>query len=56
VEREGPAVPAMPSAPGFGSVLAERSVKGHLHGEIIREWFGTGLKVTLAVPLEHLAE
>jgi PAS domain S-box-containing protein len=56
VEREGPVVPTTPSAPGFGSVLAERSVKGHLHGEIIREWFGTGLKVTLAVPLEHLAE
>ena len=56
LERDGPPVSPTPSAAGFGSLLAERSVKGQLQGELKREWLGTGLKVTLMLPLLRLEE
>ena len=39
---------------GFGSVLADRSVRGQLGGAIRREWQSEGLLITLLIPLEHL--
>ena len=49
-----PGLTVTPSKEGFGSVLVERSVKGQLGGELLREWQSDGLRVTLIIPLEHL--
>lgn len=43
-----------PSQEGFGSILADRSVKAQLGGELLREWHPNGLKVTLILPLKNI--
>ena len=55
-ESGGPHVEAPTVAPGYGSKLVERSVTGHLRGEVTYDWAGTGLVVTLHVNPDRLAQ
>ncbi len=53
-ERGGPPVVPVERAQGFGSLLAEATVKGHLGGEIRRDWAPEGLSIVLSVPRDRL--
>jgi two-component sensor histidine kinase len=53
-EHGGPPVIRQPEAEGFGSLLANRIVKGQFGGQISRDWNPEGLVIYLSVPLEHL--
>jgi two-component sensor histidine kinase len=53
-ETGGPAIEAAPNERGFGSVLTERSIIGHLRGKIDYDWQRRGLKIRLTVPLDRL--
>ena len=53
-ESGGPAVEAIPSRKGFGTVLAERSVAGQLDGMLEHEWAPGGLVMRLDVPVANL--
>jgi two-component sensor histidine kinase len=55
-ESGGPKVTAPAGASGYGSKLVERSVRGHLRGEIKHDWAQDGLVVTLRVDPLRLAE
>lgn len=54
-EIGGPAIPASPSAQGFGSVLTERSIVGQLGGKIEYDWQPNGLKLRMTIPLDRLS-
>src|SRR5580698_7911281 len=54
-EIGGPEINVKPSARGFGSILAERSVTGELGGRIEHDWRRNGLRLKLSIPLERLA-
>ncbi|WP_375780610.1 HWE histidine kinase domain-containing protein [Bradyrhizobium sp. ma5] len=54
-ETGGPAIVAPPSAKGFGSVLAERSISDQLGGKVEHSWLPSGLRLRVTVPLDRLA-
>ena len=54
VESGGPPVAGPPAHSGFGSRLAELSVRQQLGGQIVREWLPTGLAVTLVLHADRL--
>lgn len=54
VESGGPPVAGPPAHSGFGSRLAELSVRQQLGGQIVREWLPTGLAVTLVLQADRL--
>lgn len=54
-ESGGPNVEAPTVAPGYGTMLVERSVTGHLRGAIDYHWAKDGLVVTLKVDPNRLA-
>lgn len=54
-ESGGPKMSAPKGMAGYGSRLVERSVTGHLRGEITYDWAEDGLIVTLRVDPERLA-
>lgn len=54
-ERGGPAIVAPPSAKGFGSVLAERSIGDQLGGKVEHDWLPSGLRLRVSIPLDRLA-
>lgn len=53
-ELGGPAVEAPPQKSGFGSVLAELSVRDQLGGRLTRRWAREGLVLEVEVPLSRL--
>lgn len=53
-EAGGPPVKAPPKREGFGSVLARRSVKGQLGGDLAFHWNPEGLAVVLSASVERL--
>ncbi|HYI40348.1 MAG TPA: chemotaxis protein CheB [Allosphingosinicella sp.] len=53
-EKGGPPVQGLPTRQGFGSMLASRSVKGQLKGQLAFDWNSDGLRVRLTVPVERL--
>lgn len=53
-ESGGPAVGGSGDE-GFGSLLAQATVRGQLGGEIAREWRPEGLRITLSVARDALA-
>ena len=55
VERGGPRIDAPPKRGGFGSMLAESSIKGQLDGQIDYDWNPSGLIIKLSVKVERLA-
>ena len=55
-EIAGPRVEAPPTAEGFGSLLARRSVAGQLGGELSYDWRPEGLRAFISIPMEHLAK
>ncbi|UGY17564.1 HWE histidine kinase domain-containing protein [Bradyrhizobium septentrionale] len=55
VETGGPVIVAPPSAKGFGSVLAERSIADQLGGKVEHDWLPSGLRLRVSVPLDRLA-
>jgi two-component system CheB/CheR fusion protein len=54
-ESGGPPVDGPPSHEGFGSMLAHRSMKGQLGGDMVFQWNPDGLAVVLSAPMERLA-
>lgn len=54
-ESGGPKIGASPSSRGFGTVLADLSVKDQLDGNIKRTWGSDGLQVVVRVPRESLS-
>lgn len=53
-EWGGPRVKGAPTREGFGSLLARRSVDGHLAGKLEHHWNPEGLTVHLSVAVERL--
>lgn len=53
-ERGGPAVQASAKGEGFGSLLAEATVRRQLGGELSREWRADGLVIRLSAPRDRL--
>ncbi|WP_456791658.1 HWE histidine kinase domain-containing protein [Bradyrhizobium sp. USDA 4506] len=54
-ETGGPVIIAAPSARGFGSVLAERSIAAQLGGKVEYDWLPSGLRLRISIPLDRLA-
>jgi PAS domain S-box-containing protein len=54
-EAGGPPIEAAPEREGFGSVLARRSAKGQLGGDLFFHWNPAGLAVHLSAATERLA-
>lgn len=53
-EENGPPIQGVPSAEGFGSKLARRSVTDQLGGAIAYDWRAEGLQVRIELPLNQL--
>ena len=53
-ERGGPVVRGQPAREGFGSMLAQRSTRGQLDGELTFEWQPEGLTVHFSSAAERL--
>jgi two-component sensor histidine kinase len=55
-ERGGPRVdPQVPHTEGFGTLLAQVTVKGQLAGEISRDWKPDGLTIRLSFARDRIA-
>ena len=54
-EKDGPVVDGEPLSNGFGTALADATVKSQFDGSISRDWRRAGLVVHLSVPLERLS-
>lgn len=54
VERGGPPIVAPPEADGFGTWLADGTIKGQLKGDLVRHWHRDGLAITITLPLSQL--
>jgi PAS domain S-box-containing protein len=55
-ERNGPQIKCEPETSGFGTFLAKTTVRGHLDGEIFRDWKPDGLSLRLTFPARSLQE
>jgi len=55
LERGGPPVAAAPEADGFGTWLADGTIKGQLKGDLVRRWHRDGLTIAITLPLSQLA-
>jgi PAS domain S-box-containing protein len=53
-ERGGPPVSRPPTAEGFGSLLARRSITGDLGGTLDADWAPEGLTLRVTMPAERL--
>ena len=53
-ERGGPPLLDAPTLKGFGSLLAHRSIGGHLEGELEFDWKSTGLVARISVATDRL--
>ncbi|MGF6233805.1 PAS domain S-box-containing protein [Inquilinus ginsengisoli] len=53
-ERGGPPIAASPEADGFGTRLADGTIKGQLQGDLTRRWLPEGLEIGITVPLAQL--
>jgi two-component sensor histidine kinase len=54
-ERGGPNIQSEPVAEGFGTLLSKATARGHLGGDIEREWRPEGLFLKLSVIRRRLA-
>lgn len=54
-ERDGPAVLSVPTTEGFGSRMAQMTVKNQLKGVVSHEWNTDGLTLRLSIPRERLS-
>jgi two-component sensor histidine kinase len=54
-ESGGPPIESTPTRRGFGSMLAQRTVKSQFGGEIARDWSRQGLSITMTLSLARLA-
>ena len=54
-ERGGPVIKSPPNRSGFGSILAQRTVKGQFGGMLRREWSAEGLSVSMTLSIARLA-
>ncbi len=54
-ERGGPTINGPPEREGFGSLLARRSIKGQLDGELAFDWEAEGVTVRMTARVERLA-
>jgi two-component sensor histidine kinase len=54
-ESGGPRVAGPPERPGFGTLLAGRSLSGQVGGRMEQDWRPEGLVVRLTVPAAGLA-
>jgi two-component sensor histidine kinase len=54
-ERGGPTIQSEPVAEGFGTHLSKATARGHLGGDIEREWRSEGLFLKLSVIRSRLS-
>ncbi|MBW8727725.1 MAG: PAS domain S-box protein [Inquilinus limosus] len=54
LERGGPPVAAAPAANGFGTWLADSTIKSQLKGDLVRRWHRDGLEIGITLPLNQL--
>ena len=54
LERGGPPIEAAPETSGFGTWLADGTIKGQLKGELSRRWHRDGLVIGISLPLSQL--
>ena len=54
LERGGPPIAGVPGTDGFGTWLADGTIKGQLKGELTRRWHRDGLEIGITVPLSQL--
>ncbi|HEX8642956.1 MAG TPA: HWE histidine kinase domain-containing protein [Allosphingosinicella sp.] len=54
-ESGGPAIDSVPTRSGFGSVLAQRTVKSQFGGVLSRDWGREGLSVTMTLSIARLS-
>ncbi|SDC07751.1 Two-component sensor histidine kinase, contains HisKA and HATPase domains [Sphingomonas sp. YR710] len=54
VETGGPPIDGAPNQTGFGTTLAERTVRGQFRGTVDREWRTQGLVVTMTLALDRV--
>lgn len=45
---------APPETSGFGTWLADGTIKGQLSGDLTRRWHRSGLEIEIRVPLSQL--
>ncbi len=55
LERGGPKIEKPPEKIGFGTLLAQRTIKAGLGGNITTEWARDGLKVVVSIPPNKLS-
>lgn len=55
-ESGGPVIDSAPSRSGFGSVLAQRTVKGQFGGVLNRDWRPEGLSITMTLSIGRLSD
>jgi two-component system CheB/CheR fusion protein len=55
-EQGGPAIKGAPEREGFGSLLARRSIKGQLGGQLDFKWDPEGMVARFSVPVERLTQ
>lgn len=55
LERGGPKIEKPPEKIGFGTLLAQRTIKAGLGGSITTEWTRDGLKVVVSIPPNKLS-
>lgn len=53
-EKGGPVIKSAPTRSGFGSILAQRTVKGQFGGVLSRNWRLHGLSITMTLSIARL--
>lgn len=54
-ENGGPVIESVPTRRGFGSILAQRTIKSQFDGVLSRDWSPQGLSVTMTLSIARLA-
>jgi len=54
-ERGGPSISSPPIRTGFGSILAQRTVKGQFSGSLSRDWSHEGLAIMMTLSMDRIA-
>lgn len=54
-ESGGPVIDSVPTRSGFGSILAQRTVKSQFGGTLSRDWSPQGLSITMTLSIARLA-
>jgi two-component sensor histidine kinase len=54
IERDGPRIDHPPAGEGFGSLLAQMTIRNQFGGDLLRDWRPEGLTVRLSILRDRL--